>query len=207
MSGDVPAFYEHLRASTIALLGYSDANPLTPAQQIRIDRAVSLRLIVDASQAKQLRGEPVNVREFTDASESLERLCGGQPDAPATHDFAGAREELNNFLTKRAEALERRELRESERLAQQVATLTEELRAARQLSVPNGQSGQTEQQPAPPPDNVIPTKDPELVRLGSRVVLPRPAASRAESERAWRDSYGSGGAIVAPPFTPPSERR
>jgi hypothetical protein len=106
MNSDVPEFYEHLKTSTIALLGYSDAN-LTPAQEIRISRAISLRLIVDTAQARQLRGETIDVKTFVDASASLERMVpGGNPDnAAAGHDFAGAKVELEAFLAKRAAAL------------------------------------------------------------------------------------------------------
>jgi hypothetical protein len=148
MSGDVPAFYEHLRASTIALLGYNDASPLSAAQQIRVDRAVSLRLIVDASQAKQLRGEPVNVREFTDASESLEHMCGGNPDGAADrHDFSGARRELELFLNARAEKIAHRDARlaaaEAERMAdiyrrKEMAAVLAAAPDFRQMHVPHG---------------------------------------------------------------------
>jgi hypothetical protein len=110
ISDDQSRIYNSLRASTIALLGYNNVDPLSAAQEIRISRAISLRLIVDASQAKQLRGEPIDVKAFVEASEDLERMVpGGNPEAPiAGHDFSGAREELARLLDKRASAVERR---------------------------------------------------------------------------------------------------
>jgi hypothetical protein len=43
----------------------------------------------------------------------------------------------------------------------------------------------------------------ELRRLGSRTVDPR----RVADERSWRNFYDSSGVVIAPPFTPPSDRR
>jgi hypothetical protein len=89
MSDDQSAIYSSLRASTAVLLGYDDVERLTAAQEIRLSRAISLRLICDAAQAAQLCGRPYDVRAFTDASESLERLVGGNPDAPEARRFSG----------------------------------------------------------------------------------------------------------------------
>jgi hypothetical protein len=109
MSSDVAAFYKHLRASTAKLLGYADADNLSAAQQIRLERAVSLRMICDDTAARQMRGQPYDVRAFTDASESLEKMCGSDPNAPtAGHDFSGARAELERHFERLAEAYERR---------------------------------------------------------------------------------------------------
>jgi hypothetical protein len=86
MSDDQSAIYNSLRASTAAMLGYSEIDQLTAAQEIRLSRAISLRLIVDTAQAAQLCGRPIDVRTFTDASESLEKLCGGDPGALPSFD-------------------------------------------------------------------------------------------------------------------------
>jgi hypothetical protein len=118
MSDDHAKLFGHLRASTARLLGYDDANPLTAAQQIRLERAIALRLVIDDAQGRQMRGEQINVREFVDASESLERLVGGDPEKSTAHDFSGAREELARFLAGRAAAIEKRAQREAEALAQ-----------------------------------------------------------------------------------------
>jgi hypothetical protein len=113
MSDDQSRIYNSLRASTIGLLGYDGVDPLSSAQEIRISRAISLRLIVDAAQAKQLRGEVIDVKSFVAASEDLERMCGGDPEtSPAGHDFDGAKEELSQLLAGRADALERRMARD-----------------------------------------------------------------------------------------------
>ena len=69
-------------------------------------------------QARQLRGEMIDAKAFVAASEDLERLCGGQPDAPATDDFADAREELSKLLERRAQAIEARD----EKLRDQIAS-------------------------------------------------------------------------------------
>jgi hypothetical protein len=89
MSDDQSAIYNSLRASTAAMLGYSEIDQLTAAQEIRLSRAISLRLICDAAQAAQLCGRPYDVRAFTDASEALEKMCGGNPDAPSQQRFSG----------------------------------------------------------------------------------------------------------------------
>jgi hypothetical protein len=121
MSDDQSRIYNSLRASTIALLGYGDVDTLSAAQEIRISRAISLRLIVDAAQAKQLRGEPIDVKAFVEASENLETMCGGDPGAPAAgHDFSRAREELARLLDGRAEAIERNMAREPEKFRREL---------------------------------------------------------------------------------------
>lgn len=86
---DQAAIYGSLRASTAKLLGYDDVGRLSAAQEIRLSRAISLRLICDAAQAAQLCGRPYDVRAFTDASEALERMVGGNPDAPSQQRFSG----------------------------------------------------------------------------------------------------------------------
>jgi hypothetical protein len=93
------ARFELLRASTAKLLGYTDAESLTAAQQIRVDRAIALRLLVDSGQAAQLGGEPVDVRELVSASEALERLVGNNLETPASARFGpSARERLRRLI-------------------------------------------------------------------------------------------------------------
>ena len=111
MSSDVASFYKHLRASTVALLGYDADKQLSPAEQIRVDRAIALRLVIDDAQGKQMRGgETIDIKAFVEASVALERMVpGGNPEAPSgAHDFSGAREELSRLLDGRLDALERR---------------------------------------------------------------------------------------------------
>jgi hypothetical protein len=111
MSNDAAEFHKHLRVSTAKLLGYGGVDDLTAAQEIRVDRAITLRLVIDDAQAKQMCGSAIDVRQFTAASEDLERMCGGNPETSTTHKFAGARQELAALFEKRAEALARRDLR------------------------------------------------------------------------------------------------
>jgi hypothetical protein len=80
MSDDHAEIFNSLRASTITLLGYDDVEHLSSAQEIRISRAITLRLTIDDLQARQLRGERIDVSVFVEASESLERMCGGVPE-------------------------------------------------------------------------------------------------------------------------------
>jgi hypothetical protein len=87
-----------LRASTITLLGYDDVEHLTAAQQIRIDRAITLRLTIDDLQARQLRGERIDVSGFVEASESLERMVGGNPLEASTRFGPDHRERLRQLI-------------------------------------------------------------------------------------------------------------
>jgi hypothetical protein len=127
MSSDIAEFHKHLRASTAHLLGYDDANPLTAAQEIRVDRAVMLRLMIDDLQAKQMRGGPIDVRAFVTASEDLERMVGGHPEQTSTApNFSGARDELERFLVARAQRIEARDQNRETALRDEIARLTEE---------------------------------------------------------------------------------
>ena len=64
--------FKSLRASTAAMLGL-DVDHLSTEQTIRVDRAVTLRLLCDHLQAQQLHGVAIDVHEFISASEALER--------------------------------------------------------------------------------------------------------------------------------------
>jgi hypothetical protein len=161
MSDDQAKLFNSLRASTAELLGY-DVDHLTAAQQIRLDRTITLRLLVDDLQARQLRGEMIDAKAFVAASEDLERLCGGQPDAPATDDFADAREELFKLLERRAQAIEARD----EKLRDQMQAREEQ--AAIAAAMPS--------EPVPVPH--IPAFSPELPRSN---VVPLSGVDRANN--------------------------
>jgi hypothetical protein len=93
-------------------------------------------LMLDDLQSKQLAGLEFDAKQFVVASEALERMLGGDPDQPAAAEtdeqrkqrwadetFAGAHEELNALLGRRAEALERRraaEIAEAEHRASEI---------------------------------------------------------------------------------------
>ena len=78
---------DRMRNEVAGLLKY-DLSNLTAAQSVRLDRAAALRLELDDVQSRQLAGLPIDMAKFVVASEALERLVGGNPDAPAAgHDF------------------------------------------------------------------------------------------------------------------------
>jgi hypothetical protein len=89
-----------LRISTCALLKY-DPDNLSAEQTIRVDRAITLRLMIDHLQSRQMHGEQINVREFVDASEALERMAGGNPTAPSQQRFPGEhKKKLREMIAK-----------------------------------------------------------------------------------------------------------
>ena len=87
-----------------------DVNNLTAAQSVRLDRAATLRLELNDIEERKLIGAPFDTVKYIAASEALERMLGGDPDAQQqpVDQFAGAREELLRFLENRAEKLERK---------------------------------------------------------------------------------------------------
>jgi hypothetical protein len=89
MNDDPAEFYHRMRISTAALLGYGDADRLTAEQAIRTDRALTLRLVVDHLQGRQMQGIPIDVKEFVAASEALERMVGGNPEQTSGPDHDG----------------------------------------------------------------------------------------------------------------------
>jgi hypothetical protein len=191
MISDESELFSSLRASTAVLLGYDADKQLSPAEQIRLDRASALRMVIDGAQAKQMRGEPIDVREFTDASESLEKMCGGNPASSATRFGPDHRARLRQLIEKTLltpsvdeEALDDA-MRREEAIQAQAAGVPVEAPAAPPPPVT----------PPPPADNVVPL---DTAR----------AAERAADERAWRAHiYGNGGALIAPASSPPDERR
>jgi hypothetical protein len=210
MMNNAAELFALLRASTSEMLGFGTP---TPVQQLKVDLAASLRMEIDRIVSQQLAGQAADVRALTALTESLRSLFPAAADSG--HDFSGAKEELARFLADRAGRIEHRELKESERLRAENASLREEnerLAAIRQMHLPNEQpvtpgisgSSITTQQQAPPPDNVIPIRDPELLRLSSRspaLKTPEREAELASNAKAFVSSYTTGsGAICAPPF-------
>jgi hypothetical protein len=87
---------DQLRLDTCRLLKY-DINALTAAQEVRLERAVVLRLEIDDLATKKLNNQTFDIKAYVAASEALERLFGGEPDSPTppVHDFEGAFERLS----------------------------------------------------------------------------------------------------------------
>jgi hypothetical protein len=202
------ALLDRMRKLTAVLLGY-DLTNLTPAESIRLDRAATLRLELDDVQSRQLAGLPIDMAKFVVASEALERLVGGNPETSTTGvDFSNAHAELAALLDKRTAAIERRnahelrDVRANEEMAAIAAASIDGLKPADGYArhdgvVPRPALIEPAAAVSGPPD--------ELARLASKEVVNRPAAERARAERAWRDSYGGGGAICAPAWSPPGD--
>jgi hypothetical protein len=76
---------DRMRNEAAELLKY-DLNNLTAAQSVRLDRAAALRLELDDVQSRQLAGLPIDMAKFVVASEALERLVGGNPEALPSFD-------------------------------------------------------------------------------------------------------------------------
>jgi hypothetical protein len=186
---DPDVLRDRLRRDTAKMLKY-DINALTAAQEVRLARATMLRLEIDDIETRKLNDQhqPFDIKAYVIASEALERLVGGDPEAPAAdRDFSGAREELRLFLVQRAAAVEAREERESERLREAIARLVE---ANAELQAKLVAQSAAEQQPAPPQSNVVPIAE-----------VPRKAAYRP-SEKAWNDHYHGADHVIVPPAWP-----
>ena len=195
---DIAGMSNWLRASTAKLLGL-DESKLSVAEKIRVDRASALRLLLDDMQAAQLNGGAIDVGEFIKASEELERLAGGNPETTSTHDFSGAREELARFFVQRAERIEAREMKESERLREELTKLREEntkLRSDLKVQAP--------QAPQKQPDNVV------VFDGTARANAAKPPASylkEGQPREPWESHYGGRGTVEVACWSPPDERR
>ncbi len=65
--------YARLRTECADLLGF-DLAALSPAQTVKLDRVVALRLELDTLQSKQLAAQPIDLPKLLQASEALEKL-------------------------------------------------------------------------------------------------------------------------------------
>jgi hypothetical protein len=107
MPRDPDVLRARLRIDTAKMLGV-DLENMTAADGVRLSRACMLRLELDDIESRKLNNQPFDVKAYVIASESLERLVGGNPETSTTGpDFEGARQELMALLDKRANALER----------------------------------------------------------------------------------------------------
>ena len=90
MTIDTAVMRKRLRAETAAMLRL-DVDNLTPAQSIRLDRAATLRLELNDIEERKLIGAPFDTVKYIAASEALERMLGGDPDAQQqpVDQFAG----------------------------------------------------------------------------------------------------------------------
>jgi hypothetical protein len=192
---DIAGQTRRLFSSTTKLLGL-DETKLSVAEKIRVDRASTLRLLLDDMQSAQLSGGVIDVGQFIKASEELERLVGGNPDGTAMPDFSRAKEELNALLAGRAERLAAREKSESERLREENAKLREEIA---QLQATSAERSADMPEPKPP-TNVVPIKahDANATRPPSHYLRD------GQAREPWRDG---GGVLIAPYVELPEDRR
>ena len=189
-------FFDALRRSSAKLLRL-DIDDLSPSEQVRIDRVASMRLLLDQLQQRQLQGEEIDARQFTVASEALERLLGGQPEAP-THVFASdeLRRKLRAMIERTlgdvgdAAAADLADVQRREEVVQVLAAAPVD--AAQAAPPPQPQLQQ------PTNNNVVPIAVKERMRLEEQAAKERVAKESAQNERAFRDYYNNGGVLIAP---------
>jgi hypothetical protein len=123
MSADPAAVYERLKVETAQMLGLNtDSSSLL--ENLQVDLVSLLRLQIDDLQGKVLNGEQVDLGRLSAALTMLRQLLpekalvASSATADGGDEFAGAKEELSNFLIRRADAIERRD----ERLDAELAT-------------------------------------------------------------------------------------
>jgi hypothetical protein len=121
MPHDPDVLRDRLRRDTARMLRIDDLRTMTAAQEVRLERAMMLRLELDDCQTKKLNNQPFDLKSFVIASESLERLVGGNPEHVADqHDFAADAEALAALLCRQAEALEQRREAQDQQAAEQI---------------------------------------------------------------------------------------
>jgi hypothetical protein len=151
VSNDLDLLRDRLRRNTCRLLKW-DIDALTAAQEVRLGRAVVLRLELDDCETKSLNNQPFDMKNYIAASEALEHLLsGGASDASGgSYEFADARDELRELLETRAANIRARE----ESLARDAADeqpKPDDVEAAESGPAPAPSSSVVRPQDAPPP--------------------------------------------------------
>jgi hypothetical protein len=217
VSADTAAFFEQLRASTAKLLRLDPA-ALSPSEAVRVDRAASLRMLIDGFQAAQLRGEVIDAKGFVIASQELERLMGGNPAAPPTRFNDEHKAKLRKLIEaamrgdEANEAMRTADIREREEMAAILAAGGDIAAAA------------PDWQPAPAGGDVeglaagcsaLTAAERSSAGGGGSSALPpaapvvappppqnKPSNPPPGPREVWRDHLGPDGSIVAPYFNP-----
>ena len=197
---DPASTYARLKAETAAMLGLDPAD-LSKTEGLRLDITSLLLLEIHSLQGSILANDQIDLARLSSALTMLQKLLPSEalnapvPLANSNHDFAGAKEELDRLLIQRAERLEAREIRESERLREEIAHLREEnARLAAQIKA--------EPQPAPPAPAAQPSN---VAYLPSRTTDGRPSPhylKDGQPREPW-DCGGSDGVLIAPAWSPP----
>jgi hypothetical protein len=179
---DLETKSRRLFSGTCELLGLDPKN-LTLTQRLRVSRASALRLQIDDLEKAQLLGQSIDINKLVDASEKLERLVGGDPDAPSQPDFTGAREELRRLLDQRADALERR--RE---------------RAAPRAPAPPHDEKDPGRSFSPPPPAAPPVAQPREDGAARANATRPPEHYLKQPDEDWRKYVGADGIITPSPW-------
>lgn len=188
---DRAAFFEALRASTARLLKLDPAT-LSPAQAVRVDRAASLRLTLDGMQSAQLAGREIDVKAFVAASQELERLLGGEPDAP-TSVFASSKSRNKLRLL-----IDRTLMLGADDAAAAADTLADTMRREEMAAVEAAS-------PVPPVTAPPPQRAANVVALDPNSRRPPSHYLKdGQPREAWESG---GGALCAPAWSPPDEGR
>jgi hypothetical protein len=205
---DDAEIFASLRASTIRLLGYDDIEHLTAAQEIRISRAITLRLTIDDLQARQLRGERIDVSAFVEASESLERTAGGVPEGSTRFgpDHRAKLKALIERVVLGGSAVEHEAEADRMMRDEQQAIAAAAMPDDKSCASGRAQSGDVPS-PSPSPSPAVPagavpppraeTDLERMARVNSTPANPPPLGPR----EAWRDYVDDSG-IIAPWFRP-----
>jgi hypothetical protein len=137
---DPASTYTRLRAETAAMLGVDTAD-MSKTEGLRLDITSLLLLEIDSLQGSILANEKVDLARLASALTMLQKLLPEKalvaPAAAADHvdQFAGANEELSNFLVRRAENIRRRDQRLEAELAANPDAARRELEARIQLAI------------------------------------------------------------------------
>jgi hypothetical protein len=195
MPRDPDVLRARLRLDTAKMLGV-DLENMTASQEVRLARACMLRLELDDIESRKLNNQPFDVKAYVIASESLERLLGGQPDQPETgHDFSGARAELARLFDQRAIALERRDRRREAEMARDPDAARRELEMKIQAAIEKHSKPDVSVQMHL--DNVIPDPASGDARYDGAVSLPVPVEQPAAA------AGGSLPVLISPAPPPP----
>jgi hypothetical protein len=177
MQRDPDKLRARLRIDTCRLLRY-DIDKLTSAQEVRLNRATMLRLTLDDIETRLLNNNQheFDTKAYVAASESLERLVGGDPERDQGHDFSADAAALDALLGRRHEALEQR--RDSEAKNSAIPAGPPSQRVAPTVSSETVESPVAELMPA----NSVPPKRPRVEYIDHAVLAtPKPRSPVTES--------------------------
>lgn len=198
------AMNEQLRRSTALMLGYDYAN-LSAVQEVRLSRAVVLRLELDDCQAKKLAGQPFDTGKYIAASEALERMLnGGSPEAPGAgpdHDRALIEVErsIQNLINEKDRRAAEAEASNSWREKSQAIVAAGGDPDGLAVVTPSPADGGRAQDGVHPSPPAAPAVPPQRRDDENRAKIPQ---SYLKQDEPWRSYLGPDGSIIAPWFNP-----